>query len=259
MREDKDDKYTDLFYSLFTTEWRTRLNDGAFVWAKDYITKEHFKQYNDMTDKKKLLKDVYRFYYLSRQDRDDGTKIVDFSNNAREVYGFVPLTLIDTKPEPVTDGFKVDDTVLYKTHNDEGNKIITNVNLKWTPAKIVAVNTDGTYNLRFVPTPDIYLGPLYNSYYPNRPNRTPDQVINAAKSDSTIDYPDDFKPRENIPKAEIKKPSDVSNWQQFCNNATASNAVLPSSRSVKSKLEEKIDELIKINQLLLAILKEKLL
>ena len=260
VREDKDDKYTDLFYSLFTTEWRTRLNDGAFVWAKDYITKEHFKQYNDMTDKKKLLKDVYRFYYLSRQDLNNGTKIVDFSNNATVAYGFVPLTLIDTKPEPVTDGFKVNDIVLYKTHDDGGNKTWGNVDLKWTPSEIVAVNADGTYNLRQVPTPQIYLGPLFNSHYPNRPNRTPVQVMNAAKADGSIDYPDDFNLRSNIPKAEIKKPSDVSNWQQFCNDAAESNAVLPpSSRSVKSKLEEKIDELIKINQLLLAILKEKLL
>jgi hypothetical protein len=99
VREDIDNEYTDLFYSFFTTEWRTRLNDGGFLWPKDYITKEHFKQYNDMNCKNKLLKDMYRFYYLSRQDLDDGTKIVNFIvNSATKVYGYVPLTLINIEP-----------------------------------------------------------------------------------------------------------------------------------------------------------------
>ena len=272
VREDKDNNYGDLYYSLFTTEWQTRLNDGVFLWDKEYIKKEFFKMYYDSTNNSSISKNTHKFFYVPKQENTNGSKVTAMSGD--NIYGSVPLTLIDAKlestkslpieaaapaPAPAASaptGFKVGDTVLYKTHNAAGNKRILNVDLKWTPSKIVAVNDDGTYNLRQVPVPQTYLGPLFNSYYPNRPNRTPDEVIKAAKEDTVVNPEgvESFSLRSNVPKAEIQKPSDISNWQERCNDVTP-----PASRSAKSSIDEKLDALIYIQSELISLLKKKLL
>jgi hypothetical protein len=232
VREDKDDDFGNLYYSLFTTEWHTRLNDGVFLWGKKYMEKELFKMYNDLKDDFSISENTHKFFYVPYQhtgEKIDGSdeKIVDMTGD--NIYGSVPLTLINAKQEKLNleaafqAGFKFGDTVLYRTHDPRtGEKIILNVDLKWTPASIDAVNADGTYNLRYVPTPQIYLGILFDSYYTQErlPHRHPDEVINAAASDTVVnpDGVDSFTLKSGILKAEIKKPSDISNWQQFCNN-----------------------------------------
>ena len=122
VREDKDNNYNKLYYSLFTTEWQTRLNDGVFLWDKEYIKKELFKMYDDSTNNSSISKDTHKFFYVPKQENTNGSKVTAMSGD--NIYGSVPLTLIDAKLESTKINLK---TITFTSIDSSGNYEIEQV------------------------------------------------------------------------------------------------------------------------------------